>query len=134
LPPALIARFAGTAQACQQSQQGLLLLLVLAIVVIHIVLGILYQSFIHPLTILSGLPFAGFGALVTLLIAGLDLSVYAFVGIIMLVGLVKKHAIMMLDFAIEAERKDGKPPEAAILEAAKVRFRPIMMTTLSRSS
>ena len=99
--------------------------------VIYIVLGILYESFIHPLTILSGLPFAGFGALVTLLIAGLDLSVYAFVGIIMLVGLVKKNAIMMLDFAIDAERKDGKPPEVAILEAARVRFRPIMMTTFA---
>lgn len=131
LPGAVTARFAGTAQAFQQSQQGLLILLVLAIVVIYIVLGILYESFIHPLTILSGLPFAGFGALVTLLIAGLDLSVYAFVGIIMLVGLVKKNAIMMLDFAIDAERKDAKPPEVAILEAARVRFRPIMMTTFA---
>ncbi len=131
LPGAVTARFAGTAQAFQQSQQGLLILLVLAIVVIYIVLGILYESFIHPLTILSGLPFAGFGALVTLLIAGMDLSVYAFVGIIMLVGLVKKNAIMMLDFAIDAERKEGKPPEVAILEAARVRFRPIMMTTFA---
>ena len=131
LPGSVTARFAGTAQAFQDSQQGLLVLLVLAIVVIYIVLGILYESFLHPLTILSGLPFAGFGALVTLLIAGLDLSVYAFVGIIMLVGLVKKNAIMMLDFAIEAERKDGKSPEAAILEASAVRFRPIMMTTFA---
>jgi len=131
LPGSVTARFAGTAQAFQDSQQGLLLLLVLAIVVIYIVLGILYESFLHPLTILSGLPFAGFGALVTLLVAGLDLSVYAFVGIIMLVGLVKKNAIMMLDFAIEAERKEGKSPEAAILEASAVRFRPIMMTTFA---
>jgi hydrophobic/amphiphilic exporter-1 (mainly G- bacteria), HAE1 family len=131
LPATVTAGFAGTAQAFQQSQQGLLLLLVLAIVVIYLVLGILYESFIHPLTILSGLPFAGFGALVTLMIAGIDLSVYAFVGIIMLVGLVKKNAIMMLDFAIEAERKEGKNPHDAILEASAVRFRPIMMTTFA---
>ncbi|MEO8140087.1 MAG: efflux RND transporter permease subunit [Gemmatimonadota bacterium] len=131
LPAAVTAGFAGTAQAFQDSQQGLLLLLVLAIVVIYIVLGVLYESFIHPLTILSGLPFAGFGALVTLLIAGLDLSVYAFVGIIMLVGLVKKNAIMMIDFATEAERNEGKSPHDAILEASAVRFRPIMMTTFA---
>jgi HAE1 family hydrophobic/amphiphilic exporter-1 len=131
LPAAVTAGFAGTAQAFQQSQQGLLLLLLLAIVVIYLVLGILYESFIHPLTILSGLPFAGFGALLTLLIFRVDLSVYAFVGIIMLVGLVKKNAIMMLDFAIEAERKEGKNPRDAILEASAVRFRPIMMTTFA---
>jgi HAE1 family hydrophobic/amphiphilic exporter-1 len=131
LPAAVTAGFAGTAQAFQQSQQGLLLLLVLAIVVIYLVLGILYESFIHPLTILSGLPFAGFGALLTLMIFGVDLSVYAFVGIIMLVGLVKKNAIMMLDFAIEAERKEGKNPHDAIMEASAVRFRPIMMTTFA---
>jgi HAE1 family hydrophobic/amphiphilic exporter-1 len=131
LPGSVTAGFAGTAQAFQQSQQGLLLLLVLAIVVIYLVLGILYESFIHPLTILSGLPFAGFGALLTLLIFRVDLSVYAFVGIIMLVGLVKKNAIMMLDFAIEAERKEGKSPHDAILEASSVRFRPIMMTTFA---
>jgi HAE1 family hydrophobic/amphiphilic exporter-1 len=131
LPASTTAGFAGTAQAFQDSQQGLLLLLVLAIVVIYIVLGVLYESFIHPLTILSGLPFAGFGALVTLLIAGLDLSVYAFVGIIMLVGLVKKNAIMMIDFATEAERNEGKNPHEAILEACAVRFRPIMMTTFA---
>ncbi len=131
LPATTSAGFAGTAQAFQDSQQGLLLLLVLAIVVIYIVLGVLYESFIHPLTILSGLPFAGFGALVTLMIAGLDLSVYAFVGIIMLVGLVKKNAIMMIDFATEAERNEGKNPHDAILEASAVRFRPIMMTTFA---
>jgi HAE1 family hydrophobic/amphiphilic exporter-1 len=131
LPASVTARFAGTAAAFQDSQQGLLLLLVLAIVVIYIVLGILYESFIHPITILSGLPFAGFGALITLLIAGLDLSVYAFVGIIMLVGLVKKNAIMMIDFATGAERDGGKTPLAAILEASAVRFRPIMMTTFA---
>ncbi|MEO8635142.1 MAG: efflux RND transporter permease subunit [Gemmatimonadales bacterium] len=131
LPAAITAGFAGTAQAFQDSQQGLLLLLVLAIVVIYLVLGILYESFIHPLTILSGLPFAGFGALVTLLIAGLDLSVYAFVGIIMLVGLVKKNAIMMIDFATGAERNEGKNAHDAIMEASAVRFRPIMMTTFA---
>jgi HAE1 family hydrophobic/amphiphilic exporter-1 len=131
LPASTSAGFAGTAQAFQDSQQGLLLLLVLAIVVIYIVLGILYESFIHPITILSGLPFAGFGALLTLLVTGFDLSVYAFVGIIMLVGLVKKNAIMMIDFATEAERKEGKSPHAAILEASAVRFRPIMMTTFA---
>jgi HAE1 family hydrophobic/amphiphilic exporter-1 len=95
------------------------------------VLGILYESFIHPITILSALPFAGFGALVTLLIFRVDLSIYAFVGIIMLVGLVKKNGIMMIDFAIEAQRKEGKDPEAAIYEACVVRFRPIMMTTFA---
>jgi HAE1 family hydrophobic/amphiphilic exporter-1 len=131
LPADVTAGFQGTAQAFQDSQQGLLLLLVLAIVVIYIVLGILYESFIHPITILSGLPFAGFGALLTLLVAGLDLSVYAFVGIIMLMGLVKKNAIMMIDFATEAERKEGKNPHDAILEASGVRFRPIMMTTFA---
>jgi len=99
--------------------------------VIYLVLGILYESFVHPLTILSGLPFAGFGALLALILFKMDLSVYAFVGIIMLVGLVKKNAIMMIDFAIEAERKEGKSAREAILEACGVRFRPIMMTTMS---
>ena len=107
----------GTAQAFQSSQTGLVFLLVLAILVIYLVLGILYESFIHPLTILSGLPFAGFGALLTLLVFRTDLNVYAFVGIIMLVGLVKKNAIMMIDFALEAERNEGKTPREAILQA-----------------
>jgi len=131
LPSTISTAFGGTAQAFQASQQGLLFLLLLAVVVIYIVLGILYESFIHPLTILSGLPFAGFGALLTLLVFGTELSVYAFVGVIMLVGLVKKNAIMMIDFALEAERRDGKSPREAILEACSVRFRPIMMTTMS---
>ena len=131
LPATISTNFAGTAQAFQASQQGLLALLVVAILVIYMVLGILYESFIHPLTILSGLPFAGFGALFTLLIFGTDLSVYSFVGIIMLIGLVKKNAIMMIDFALEAERKEGKNAEAAIVEACLVRFRPIMMTTMA---
>jgi HAE1 family hydrophobic/amphiphilic exporter-1 len=131
LPATISTNFAGTAQAFQASQQGLLALLVVAILVIYMVLGILYESFVHPLTILSGLPFAGFGALLTLLIFRTDLSVYAFVGIIMLIGLVKKNAIMMIDFALEAERKEGKPAEQAIVEACLVRFRPIMMTTMA---
>jgi HAE1 family hydrophobic/amphiphilic exporter-1 len=131
LPSTISTSFAGTAQAFQEAQQGLLLLLVLAILVIYLVLGILYESFIHPLTILSGLPFAGFGALVALMVLGLDLSIYAFVGIIMLVGIVKKNAIMMIDFAIEAERRERTSARKAILEAASVRFRPIMMTTMA---
>jgi HAE1 family hydrophobic/amphiphilic exporter-1 len=131
LPSSISTTFSGTAQAFQDAQSGLLILLVLAIVVIYLVLGILYESFVHPITILTGLPFAGFGALLILVITRLDLSIYAFVGIIMLVGLVKKNAIMMIDFAIEAERRDKKSPRDAILEACRVRFRPIMMTTMA---
>ena len=131
LPSSITTAFSGTAQAFQSSQAGLLSLLVLAVLVIYMVLGILYESFVHPLTILSALPFAGFGALLTLLLFHIDLSVYAFVGIIMLVGLVKKNGIMMIDFAIEAERKEGKSPHDAILEACSIRFRPIMMTTMA---
>ena len=123
--------FQGTAQAFQDSLQGLGLILLMAIVVIYIVLGILYESFTHPLTILSGLPSAGFGALLTLLIFKTELSLYAFVGIIMLVGLVKKNGIMMVDFAVEAQREHGKTPLEAIHEACLVRFRPIMMTTMA---
>ena len=131
LPSTISTSFAGTAQAFQQAQAGLAVLLVLAILVIYLVLGILYESFIHPLTILSGLPFAGFGALLALAVFGYDLSIYAYVGIIMLVGIVKKNAIIMIDFAIEAERNHGKTAREAILEAASVRFRPIMMTTMA---
>jgi HAE1 family hydrophobic/amphiphilic exporter-1 len=123
--------FAGTAQAFQASQQGLALLLLMAVLVIYLVLGVLYESFIHPVTILSGLPFAGFGALLTLFVFRAELSVYAFVGVILLVGLVKKNAIMMIDFALEAERNEGKKPHEAILEACVIRFRPIMMTTMA---
>ena len=130
MPPTISAAFAGTAQAFQDAQRGLTVLLILAIVVIYIVLGILYESFIHPLTIFSGLPFAGFGALLALTIFHMELSVYAFVGIIMLIGLVKKNAIMMIDFAVEAEKR-GKSPREAIHEACLVRFRPIMMTTMA---
>ncbi len=131
LPTSITARFAGTAQAFQDAQSGLLMLLVLAILVIYIVLGVLYESFLHPLTILSGLPFAGFGALLMLYLFDMELSVYAFVGIIMLVGLVKKNAIMMIDFAVEAERQQGMAPAEAIYQACLVRFRPIMMTTMA---
>jgi HAE1 family hydrophobic/amphiphilic exporter-1 len=131
LPSSITTNFGGTAQVFQSSQQGLLWLLLLAVLVIYLVLGILYESFIHPLTILSGLPFAGFGALLTLLLFRADLSIYAFVGIIMLIGLVKKNAIMMIDFALDAERDGGKSPREAIIEACLVRFRPIMMTTMA---
>jgi HAE1 family hydrophobic/amphiphilic exporter-1 len=131
LPPTISARFAGTAQAFMDTQQGLALLLVLAVFVIYMILGVLYESFIHPITILTGLPFAAFGALVTLILFGLDLDIYGFVGIIMLVGIVEKNAIMMIDFAIETERQEHKTPAEAILQAASVRFRPIMMTTMA---
>ena len=131
LPVSITTGFMGTAQVYQASTRGLAVLLILAIVVIYIVLGILYESYIHPLTILSGLPAAGFGALITLLIFGKDLNLYAFVGIIMLVGIVKKNAIMMIDFALEAERQQQKSPLDAIYEGAIVRFRPIMMTTMA---
>jgi HAE1 family hydrophobic/amphiphilic exporter-1 len=131
LPATVNATFQGTAQAFQSSMQGLGLLLVLAILVIYMVLGILYESFIHPLTILSALPLAGMGALATLMIFHVDLNIYAFVGIIMLVGLVKKNGIIMIDFALEVQRKQGKSPADAILEACLVRFRPIMMTTMA---
>ncbi|HVH09252.1 MAG TPA: efflux RND transporter permease subunit [Gemmatimonadales bacterium] len=131
LPSNITSTFTGTAQAFQSSQAGLLLLLVLAVFVIYMVLGILYESFVHPLTILSALPFAGFGALLTLMLFRVELSVYAFVGIIMLVGLVKKNGIMMIDFALEAQRHEGRSPTEAILQACSIRFRPIMMTTMA---
>jgi HAE1 family hydrophobic/amphiphilic exporter-1 len=130
LPATISASFQGSAQVFQSSSQGLILLLAMAIVVIYLILGILYESFIHPITILSGLPSAGFGALVTLMLFHLDLNIYGFVGLIMLVGIVKKNAIMMIDFAIDAQRK-GKSPAEAIHEGCLLRFRPIMMTTMS---
>jgi HAE1 family hydrophobic/amphiphilic exporter-1 len=131
VPATLNTQFSGTAQAFQSSLQGMGILLLLSIVVIYLVLGILYESFIHPLTILSGLPSAGLGALLTLMAFGVELNMYAFVGIIMLVGIVKKNAIIMIDFAIEAQRKDGMRAEDAIYQAGLVRFRPIMMTTMA---
>jgi len=131
LPATISGNYQGTAQAFQSSLRGMGILLVMAVFVIYLVLGILYESFIHPLTILSGLPTAGFGALVTLWLFGIDLNMYAFVGIIMLVGIVKKNAIMMIDFAIEAQRKDNMLPDQAIFQACMTRFRPIMMTTMA---
>ena len=130
-PATLTGTFSGTAQAFQSSLQGMGILVLLSIVVIYLVLGVLYESFIHPLTILSGLPTAGLGALLTLMLFGVELNMYAFVGIIMLVGIVKKNAIMMIDFAIEAQRKDHMPAEQAIHQAGLIRFRPIMMTTMA---
>jgi hydrophobic/amphiphilic exporter-1 (mainly G- bacteria), HAE1 family len=130
LPDTITTSFQGTAQAFESSFKGLGTLLLMAIAVIYIVLGILYESFIHPITILSGLPAAGLGALLTLKLFHIDLNLYAFVGIIMLVGIVKKNAIMMIDFALEAER-GGQAPEEAIYHGALIRFRPIMMTTMA---
>jgi len=131
VPARVTTSFSGTAQAFKDSQQGLLALLVLAIFVIYMVLGILYESFVHPATILTGLPFAAFGALLALLIFKMELDVYGFVGLILLVGIVKKNAIMMIDFALEAERTEHMTPAKAIVHAAVLRFRPIMMTTMS---
>jgi HAE1 family hydrophobic/amphiphilic exporter-1 len=130
LPATLTANFQGSAQVFQSSVKGMGILLLMSIIVIYIILGILYESFIHPITILSGLPSAGLGALLTLMLFGLDLNIYAFVGLIMLVGIVKKNAIMMIDFAIEAERQ-GKTPFEAIYQGCLLRFRPIMMTTMA---
>jgi HAE1 family hydrophobic/amphiphilic exporter-1 len=130
LPSSIVTSFSGTAQAFQSSQGSLVSLLLLAILVIYMILGILYESFIHPVTILTGLPFAGFGALITLLIFRMDLNLYSFVGLIMLIGVVKKNAIMMIDFAIEA-RREHTDPTSAILKACSIRFRPIMMTTVA---
>jgi len=130
LPATITTVFQGTAQAFQDSQKGLGLLLLVAIFVIYGVLGVLYEDFLHPITILSALPFAGFGALLTLILFKTELSIYAFVGVILLVGLVKKNGIMMVDFAVEA-RRAGKSAPDAIYEACVVRFRPIMMTTMA---
>jgi hydrophobic/amphiphilic exporter-1 (mainly G- bacteria), HAE1 family len=131
LPATVTTSFQGTAQAFESSLSGLWLLLLASILVIYIVLGVLYESFIHPITILSGLPSAGFGALLTLMMFGLELNIYGFVGIIMLIGIVKKNAIMQIDFALEAQRNEGKDPLDAIYEGCVVRFRPIMMTTMA---
>jgi HAE1 family hydrophobic/amphiphilic exporter-1 len=131
LPATITTNFQGTAQEFQSSIKSLWVLLILAVFVVYLVLGILYESFIHPLTILSGLPSAGLGALIALYLFSMDLSIYAFVGLIMLIGIVKKNAIMMIDFALEGQRNEGKPPAQAIYEGALVRFRPIMMTTMA---
>jgi HAE1 family hydrophobic/amphiphilic exporter-1 len=131
LPATVSAQFQGAAQAFQSSLSGLGVLLLIAILVIYIVLGVLYESFIHPLTILSGLPSAAFGALLTLQLFGYSLDLYGFVGVIMLIGIVKKNAIMMVDFAIEREREGHTTAAKAIYEGCLVRFRPIMMTTMA---
>ncbi|HEY2149977.1 MAG TPA: efflux RND transporter permease subunit [Vicinamibacterales bacterium] len=131
LPPTITTSFEGQAKVFQQSMANLGLLLFIAIGVVYIVLGALYESYIHPITILSGLPSAGLGALVTLYLFGNELNIYSFVGLVMLIGIVKKNAIMQIDFALEAERKHGKSPTDAIYEGCVIRFRPIMMTTMA---
>jgi HAE1 family hydrophobic/amphiphilic exporter-1 len=131
LPASITTSFLGAAQAFQASLQGLWLLLIMSILIIYLILGILYESFIHPITILSGLPSAGVGALLALMLFHMDLNIYAFVGVIMLVGIVKKNAIMMIDFALEVQRNEGKSPQEAIYSGALIRFRPIMMTTMA---
>jgi HAE1 family hydrophobic/amphiphilic exporter-1 len=131
LPDTVSFSYQGTAAAFQSSLKGLGILLIIAVLIIYLVLGVLYESFIHPITILSGLPSAGLGALLTLLLFGEDLNLYSFVGIILLIGIVKKNAIMMIDFALEAQRKEGRTPREAIIEGCLQRFRPIMMTTMA---
>jgi HAE1 family hydrophobic/amphiphilic exporter-1 len=131
LPATITTTFQGSAQVFQQSLSNLTLLLLVAVLVIYLVLGVLYESFIHPLTILSGLPSAGLGALLTLLIFQRELDIYAFVGLIMLIGIVKKNAIMMIDFALDKQRREGEDARKAIYDACVIRFRPIMMTTMS---
>jgi multidrug efflux pump subunit AcrB len=131
LPASIQASFQGTAQAFQASLANEPLLILAALVTVYIVLGVLYESYIHPVTILSTLPSAGVGAILALLLCRTDLSVIALIGIILLIGIVKKNAIMMIDFALEAERGEGKRPEQAIYEACLLRFRPIMMTTMA---
>jgi len=131
LPATITGSFQGTAKVFQDSMKNMGMLLIVAIAVVYIVLGVLYESYVHPITILSGLPSAGFGALLTLILFKVDLSIYSFVGLIMLIGIVKKNAIMQIDFALEAERKEGKSPGDAIYEGCLIRFRPIMMTTMA---
>ncbi|WP_293131450.1 efflux RND transporter permease subunit [Microcoleus sp. bin38.metabat.b11b12b14.051] len=131
IPDSITTNYQGASQVFQSSLPSLGILLAIAILVIYLILGILYEDFIHPITILSGLPSAGFGALLTLMLFGVELNIYSFIGIILLVGIVKKNGIMMVDFAIESQRMEGKQPAAAIYEACLVRFRPIMMTTMA---
>ena len=131
LPDTIATQFQGAAAAFENSLGNLWVLLIIAIAVVYIVLGILYESYIHPITILSGLPSAGFGALMTLSLFRIDLNIYAFVGLIMLIGIVEKNAIMQIDFALEAERQRGLKPMEAIYQGCLIRFRPIMMTTMA---
>ena len=131
LPPSIKAGFQGTAQAFGASLTNTPFLILAAVLTVYILLGVLYESYIHPITILSTLPSAGVGALLSLMLCRTDFSVIALIGIILLIGIVEKNAIMMIDFALEAERKDGKPPEEAIYQASLLRFRPIIMTTMA---
>jgi multidrug efflux pump len=131
LPISVMTSFQGAALAFQKSLDNELLLILAAILTMYIVLGVLYESYIHPITILSTLPSAGVGALLALMLAGHDLDIVAIIGIILLIGIVKKNAIMMIDFALDAERGEGKPPREAIYQACLLRFRPIMMTTMA---
>jgi multidrug efflux pump len=131
LPPSITSSFQGAAQAFKDSLSSEVYLLIAALVAVYIVLGVLYESFIHPVTILSTLPSAGIGALLALMMAGSDLDVIGIIGIVLLIGIVKKNAIMIVDFALDAERNHGKPPEEAIFQASLLRFRPILMTTLA---
>jgi multidrug efflux pump len=131
LPPSITTSFQGAAQAFQDSLSSEVFLLLAALVTVYLVLGVLYESYIHPVTILSTLPSAGIGALLALMLAGNDLDVIGIIGIVLLIGIVKKNGIMIVDFALEAERKHGKSPEEAIFQASILRFRPILMTTLA---
>jgi multidrug efflux pump len=131
LPESFITAFQGTAAAFQSSLSNEVFLFIAAIVAMYIVLGVLYESFVHPITILSTLPSAGVGALLSLMLLGYDLDVISIIGIILLIGIVKKNGIMMVDFALEAERVEGLPPRQAIYQACLLRFRPIMMTTMA---
>jgi multidrug efflux pump subunit AcrB len=131
MPLSIQAAFQGTAQAFQASLRNEPLLILAAVVTVYIVLGVLYESYIHPITILSTLPSAGVGAILALIICGSELNVVALIGVILLIGIVKKNAIMMIDFALDAQRAEGKSPRDAIYEASLLRFRPIMMTTLA---
>ncbi len=131
MPPGMQAAYQGTAAAFQASLANEPVLIAAALITVYLVLGVLYESYIHPITILSALPSAGVGALVALILCGEEFSVIALIGIVLLIGIVKKNAIMMIDFALVAERKDGMKPEDAIYQACLLRFRPIMMTTMA---
>jgi multidrug efflux pump subunit AcrB len=131
MPASIQGEFQGAAAAFERALASEPLLILAAVITVYIVLGVLYESYIHPLTILSGLPSAGFGALITLYLFKMDLNIYAFVGLIMLIGIVEKNAIMQIDFALEAERNQGLSPTKAIYEGCLIRFRPIMMTTMA---
>jgi multidrug efflux pump subunit AcrB len=131
MPSGIRRTFSGTAQAYKDSLANVPLLILAALITVYIVLGVLYESYIHPITILSTLPSAGVGAVLAMMIFGIDLSVIAIIGIMLLIGIVKKNGILMVDFAIETERKEGKSPEEAIYQACLLRFRPIMMTTMA---